>query len=187
MDLGQARSLPLLFKDAMRPSASLRTPRLLLVPLTLSQLKFCLTNLPTLEAELGMPVASEFITERVRRAIQMKIDKMTVLEESLYPWQTYWLVVISAEKIGVGLAGFKGVPNESGATEIGYGIDPSYQNRGYMSEAVKSLVEWALGHPSCNKVTATTVENPASRRLLEKLGARLVSKDDTSTSWEFRK
>jgi len=55
-----------------------------------------------------------------------------------------------------------------------------------MSEAVKALVGWALNHPTCNKVTATAVENPASRRLLEKLGAHLVSEDETSTSWEFR-
>jgi RimJ/RimL family protein N-acetyltransferase len=54
-----------------------------------------------------------------------------------------------------------------------------------MSEAVQALVNWALGHPFCKRVTATTVENPASRRLLEKLGARLVAEDDKSTSWEF--
>jgi RimJ/RimL family protein N-acetyltransferase len=54
-----------------------------------------------------------------------------------------------------------------------------------MSETVKALVDWALEHPVCNRVTATAVENPASRRLLEKLGAHLVAEDDKSTSWEF--
>ena len=169
----------------MRPSASLRTSRLLLVPLTLSQLKLCLTDPPALEMELGLTISRAVITDRIRRAIRIKIKKMKHLDESLHPWQTYWLVVISADNFGAGLAGFKGVPNGSGATEIGYGIDPCYQNQGFMSEAIKSLVDWALGHPSCNKVTATTVENPASRRLLEKLGARLTAEDEKSTSWEF--
>jgi RimJ/RimL family protein N-acetyltransferase len=46
-------------------------------------------------------------------------------------------------------------------------------------------VDWALEHPFCKRVTATEVENPASRRLLEKLGAHLLSEDGGSTSWEF--
>ena len=117
----------------------------------------------------------------------MKIDKMITLEESLHPWQTYWLIIVSAENAGVGLAGFKGVPNAYHSTEIGYGIDPAYQNRGYMSEAVKALVDWALQHPFCSKVTATSVANPASCHLLEKLGARLVAEDGLYTSWEFAK
>jgi RimJ/RimL family protein N-acetyltransferase len=168
-------------------SASLRTERLLLVPLAFSQLQLCLTDLPALETELGLAISRDVITERVRRAIQMKIEKMPDLDASLHPWQTYWLIVISTEKIGAGLAGFKGVPDADGRTEIGYGIAPSHQNQGYMSEAVKALVDWALEQPSCNMITASEVENPASRRLLEKLGANLVVEDETSSSWEFTK
>ena len=166
--------------------ASLQTERLRIVPLTLSQLKLCLTDLPALKTELGLNIAQEVITERVRRAIRMKIKKMIGLDESLHPWQTYWLVIVSGENVGAGLAGFKGLPDADGVTEIGYGIAPSHQNQGYMSEAVRALVDWALKQPTCNAVTATTVENPASRRLLEKVGAHLLAEGETSTSWEFR-
>lgn len=168
-------------------NVSLRTPRLLLVPLALSQLRLFLKNLPALESELGLPISSEVVTKRVQRANRMKIAKMRLTDESLHPWQTYWLVIVSAENVGVGLAGFKGVPDAQGVTEIGYGIAPSHQNLGYMSEAVKALVDWALQHSICKKVTATEVENPASRRLLEKLGARLVAEDERTTSWEFHR
>ncbi len=132
-----------------------------------------------------MPVSRDMLTERVKGAIRKKIEKMASLDESDHPWQTYWLVIVSADNFGAGLAGFKGVPNEQASTEIGYGIDPAYQNRGYMSEAVKTLVAWALDHPFCGRVTATAVENPASRCLLEKLGAHLVSEAETFSSWEF--
>jgi RimJ/RimL family protein N-acetyltransferase len=168
-------------------TASLRTPRLLLVPLTFAQLQLCLNDLPALETELGSPISRDVFTERVQSAIRRKIEKMTETEEPHHPWQTYWLVVVSENNFGSGLAGFKGYPDESGSTEIGYGIDPAYQNKGYTSEAVQALVDWALQHPFCRRVTATTVENPASRRLLEKLGARLVDEDERFTSWEFRK
>jgi [ribosomal protein S5]-alanine N-acetyltransferase len=102
-----------------------------------------------------------------------------------HPWQTYWLVVSGMTTFRGRAGRLQRLPDESGSTEIGYGIDPAYQNKGYMSEAVKALVDWALGHPFCKRVTATTVENPASRRLLEKLGAHLVTEDEASTSWEF--
>jgi len=140
-----------------------------------------------LEFELGLPISSEVITERVQRAIRMKIAKMRLTDEALHPWLTYGLVVVSVGNVGVGLAGFKGVPDAQGVTEIGYSIAPSHQNSGYMSEAVQVLVDWALQHPICKAVTATEVKNPASRRLLEKLGARLVAEDEKSTSWEFRR
>lgn len=168
-------------------TASIRTSRLLIVPLTLPQLQLCLTDLPALEAELGLSISRDVLTKRVQRAIRMKLKRIKGMEESRHPWQTYWLIVISADNFGAGLAGFKGVPNENGSAEIGYGIDPACQNKGYTSEAVRALVNWAFQHSFCRAVTATTVENPASRRLLEKLGAHLVAEDDTSTSWKFVK
>ena len=167
--------------------ASLHTPRLRLLPLTFSQLQLCRTDLPVLEAELGLSISRDVLTERVFRAIQMKTKRMAGTDEIRHAWLTYWLIIVNDNNFGAGLAGFKSYPDENSATEIGYGIDPTCQNKGYMSEAVKALVDWALGHPFCKVVTATTVENPASRRLLEKLGARLVVEDDTSSSWEFRK
>jgi [ribosomal protein S5]-alanine N-acetyltransferase len=165
--------------------ASLQTQRLLLTPLTLSQLELCLTDLPALEAELGLSLSRDVLSDRARSAIRTKIAKMTRTDETKHPWQTYWLVVVRDDSFGAGLAGFKGYPDRSAATEIGYGIDPAYQNKGYMSEAAQALMDWALGHPFCKRVTATTVENPASRHLLEKLGAHLVTEDEASTSWEF--
>jgi ribosomal-protein-alanine N-acetyltransferase len=165
--------------------ASIQTQRLILVPLTLSQLQLCLSNLPAIEADLGLSISRDVFTERVKDAISKKIEKMIGMDEAYHLWQTYWLIVVSVDNVGAGLAGFKGVPDADGSTEIGYGIDPAYQNKGYMSEAIKALVEWALGHPYCNTVTATAVENPASRRLLEKLGAQLVEENKESSSWKI--
>jgi ribosomal-protein-alanine N-acetyltransferase len=168
-------------------NASLRTQRLLLVPLTLAQLQLCTTDLPALETELDLSISRDMLTDIAWSAIRKKIEKLTGMVEAHHLWQTYWLIILDENNLGVGLAGFKGYPYESGSSEIGYGIDPAYQNQGYMTEAVKALVDWALQHPFCNTVTATTVKNPASRRLLEKLGARFIAEDENSTSWEFRK
>ena len=84
------------------------------------------------------------------------------------------------------MLGFKRFPDENGSTEIGYGIDPAYQGKGYMSEAIQALIDWAFTHPFCKVITATEVENPASKRLLERLGAQLVSTSEHSSTWEIR-
>jgi ribosomal-protein-alanine N-acetyltransferase len=128
-----------------------------------------------------------WLTERVHRAIHIKLDKMQKADGARHDWLTYWLIVIKDEHIGAGMLGFKGFPDEKGSTEIGYGIDPAYQGKGYMREAAHALIQWAFAHPFCTVITATDVENPASVRLLEKLGAQLVSSSDHSTSWEIRK
>jgi RimJ/RimL family protein N-acetyltransferase len=168
-------------------SDSINTQRLQLIPLNLNQLELALQNIETLEASLDLVITRPWMNDRVRRAIGMKIEKMRKADASRHDWFTYWLIVIKDENVGAGMLGFKGFPDENSSTEIGYGIDESYQGKGYMREAVQELIDWAFTHPFCNVITATEVENPASRRLLERLGARLVGKSGHSTSWEIRK
>jgi len=163
------------------------TANLELIPLTMSQLEIILSDLSAFEEQSGLSIAREFFTERVQRAIRMKVEKMRSVDESQHKWLTYWLIIIEEENAGAGMLGFKGYPNEEGSTEIGYGIDPSYQNKGYMSEAARAMVDWAFSHEYCTVITATEVENPASNRLLEKLGAKPVRRTEKSVSWEIRK
>jgi RimJ/RimL family protein N-acetyltransferase len=163
------------------------TQRLRLIALDKKQLELMLQDIEAFEKSLSITMMRDLITDRVRRAITMKIAKMQKAEASQHDWSTYWLILIREENVGAGLLGFKGFPDERGATEIGYGIDPAYQGKGYMSEAIRALIDWAFTHPFCKVITATEVENPASKRLLERLGAQLVNVSEHSTSWEIRK
>ena len=55
--------------------------------------------------------------------------------------------------------------------EIGYGIVPSRQGRGYATEAVKAVLLLAWEQPEANTVIAhTEVGNLASQRVLGKAG-----------------
>lgn len=57
--------------------------------------------------------------------------------------------------------------------EIGYVLARSYWNHGYMTEAVRAVIEWALGQRQIFRVWAVCdVENAASARVLEKVGMR---------------
>jgi len=58
----------------------------------------------------------------------------------------------------------------NGSVEIGYGILPAYQNRGFMSEAIDGICRFAK-EAGVNCITAETeIENAASQRVLMKNG-----------------
>ncbi len=60
---------------------------------------------------------------------------------------------------------------EGHKVSIGYGAARAYWGKGYVPEATRALIEWALQQPSIYRIYATTdVENCASRRVLEKAG-----------------
>lgn len=55
--------------------------------------------------------------------------------------------------------------------EVGYVLARAYWGRGFMSEAVPVLVDWALDQPDVHRVWAVCdIENHASARVLEKAG-----------------
>jgi ribosomal-protein-alanine N-acetyltransferase len=167
----------------------IQTERLKLLALTLDQLRLILDAPERLEQELGFPISRANDTEPVRRAIGMKVGKMSGLPAERHPWYTYWLVVTIAGTCGAGLAGFKGEPDQDGTVEIGYGIDPAYRDRGYTTEAARALIAWAFQDPACRSVVApgTRRDNPASNRVLAKLGMQVYTETDETLSWRLEK
>lgn len=82
-------------------------------------------------------------------------------------------VAIGPRRI-VGSAIFKGAPVD-GTVEIGYGIAPRCQGRGYATAGVDALVALALARAEVDAVHAeTSVVNVASRRVLQKNGFRFT-------------
>ena len=82
--------------------------------------------------------------------------------------------------VAVGQMGCKGPPDGAGTVEIGYGLTPSYQGRGYMTEAVQTFAAWLLAQPGVRRVTAECLTtNTGSVRVLEKSGfARVGERHD---------
>ncbi|MHC1740111.1 MAG: GNAT family N-acetyltransferase [Anaerolineaceae bacterium] len=165
------------------------TERLRLIPLTLEQLRRYIPSPEDLEQELGFEVSRDFVTDRLRRAITMKLTKMERTAPMEHNWYTYWLIVVKEKPYGAGLAGFKGIPDEEGKIEIGYGIDPVYQNSGYTTEAVIGLIGWAFQDARCRTVIApdTKKVNAASNRVLEKAGMRVYNETADAFDWKIDK
>jgi [ribosomal protein S5]-alanine N-acetyltransferase len=159
----------------------LHTERLDLIPLSIVQLQLYLEQPSSLEQELGFPISRGILTERVERAIRMKLARMAYVEDARLAWYTYWLLVIRATPLfGAGLIGFKGFPDQNGEAEIGYGIDPNYQRLGYTTEAVQHMIVWAFEEPVCLSIVArdTKKSNVASLRILAKVGMKVYEESE---------
>lgn len=92
-------------------------------------------------------------------------------------WWMYFIVLREGEKgrILIGSGGYAGPPSEDGAVELGYGIVPEHQRRGYASEAVCGLARRAFAFPAVTKVIAQTLpELLPSIGVLKKCGFRLT-------------
>jgi [ribosomal protein S5]-alanine N-acetyltransferase len=168
-------------------TSQINTARLSLRALSAIQLERCIKNIAGLEAELGIFIPPSVVDANVTRAINIKLTKMALVDSRLHDWFTYWLIVVKAVPAGAGFIGFKGYPDADGKAEIGYGIDSTYRNQGYVTEALQALGRWALARPECRALTATTVSNPASERVLEKSGWQKVRQADGSSDWEIQK
>lgn len=85
-------------------------------------------------------------------------------------WPGY-LWVDRQEDALIGNGGYAGDPSEVGEIEVGYEVAPHYRRRGYASEAVRALVEYAFEDPGITRVLAHTLaEENASVQVLRKVG-----------------
>lgn len=88
----------------------------------------------------------------------------------------------------MGDIGFKGKPNSENIVEIGYGIVPSAQGKGYATEAVQKLIDWAFSNKSINKIVAECLdENIPSIRVLEKLQMKRMGSENNMLKWQLEK
>lgn len=89
-------------------------------------------------------------------------------------WWT-WLAIRRDTRDVVGALGFGGPPDEEGSVLMGYATYAEADRRGFATEAVSALTDWALQQPGCLKVCANIpTDNAGARRVAEKVGMQLV-------------
>ena len=101
-----------------------------------------------------------------------------------------WVQLSVEEREGgrlVGDVGLSAVADEPGVIAVGYTIAPAYQGRGYGTEAVTALVDYALDVLGADVVRAyADADNVPSIRVMEKVGMGLVERfegHDASGTW----
>ena len=97
-----------------------------------------------------------------------------------------WLIIIKEEMKIIGDIGFKGIPNQFGEVDLGYGILESERRKGYAIEAATTLSNWALSHPDVKNITAKClIDNHGSAKILEKLNFKKTVSDENMQNWSL--
>jgi ribosomal-protein-alanine N-acetyltransferase len=153
-------------------SLIISTERLDLIPATLEIVETDLhrrDELPALlNAEIGdgwpPPLVDVSAMECLKQALQT--------DSELGGW-TAWYWILRESRTTIGMSGFKSRPI-NGAVELGYGVLPKYQCRGFATEVVRAMSDWALAQGVDCVFAETLPELIASQRVLLKTGFQLI-------------
>jgi ribosomal-protein-alanine N-acetyltransferase len=163
----------------------LQTPRLRLIALDLPNLRLSLDEPRRMEANLSLQAGTSVPAGEIRKAIEEMLAGV-LQDPASWLWYTHWQIVLRQENRIIGGLCFKGPPDQSGEVEVGYGLEPAYHGRGYMSEALRASVKWALEQPDVAAVISETVtSNAASQRVLKKSGFVLYEETDQYLWWRY--
>ena len=82
-----------------------------------------------------------------------------------------WGIALKKEKKVIGTIGYLDWDKKNAKAELGYVLHCCYWKKGYMTEALKSVVDFGFNKMYLNRIEARTVpENIPSQKLLEKVG-----------------
>jgi [ribosomal protein S5]-alanine N-acetyltransferase len=166
----------------------LHSDRLRLLALDLRHLRLLRQSRAVMEEALGLnPI--EFQTDRemeieIRQAVDFWLINVESRPED-YAWYTNWEVILQTENRSIGGIGLSGRPDAQGKVMTGYFIDNRYQNQGYATEGLRTIIEWAFRDPDLRCLTAeTSNDHLASHRVLIKNHFQRVQEADQIWVWE---
>ena len=135
-----------------------QTERLILIPLSVTQLELWIHDLPRLEQELRCTYDADPLEGTFGDQVK---GKLTIAKSDVknYFYHSFWLVMRRRDRVIVGSAEFKDTPNENGEVEIAYELNEKHFHHGYMTEAIEALCYWAKQQPRVRSIIAETEQN----------------------------
>ena len=147
----------------LAPVMKIVTERLELIPATAGMLR---------DDDAGVPYAGGWPPELFDAgAVKWTLQRLDAGGDPA--WYTYYFVR-RHDPLVIGVGGYTGPP-VNGEVEIGYGVMPEHQRRGYATEATRGLVSRAFEHDEVERVIAHTLPGLVpSIGVLEKCGFRFT-------------
>ena len=99
-----------------------------------------------------------------------------------------WMIVDRSTNLLIGDIGFKGIPNEDGKIDLGYGIIENERRKGFAYEAATGILQWAFNQKNVRVITASClISNIASQKILSLLNFSIVKKENEMIYWRLTK
>ena len=169
----------------------IETRHLLLRPYAAEELLALIEQPEIFEALTGFPASPALRGFMVSDDVSPAWTASLRTIQSSDPWRLGFGVIDKETRTVIGAASFKGPPDTNGTVEIAYGIVPSFEGRGYATEAARALVEYAQRDEKVRQIIAHTMpEANASTRVLKKCGFAFAGEvidpeDGRVWRWEY--
>jgi RimJ/RimL family protein N-acetyltransferase len=163
--------------EATGAAATLRTPRLDLVPGTVEMLRAEMRGPRFLGRVLGVRIPQGWPPDLYDEpAIRFSLDFLERHPDQA-SWSFYYFVLRDSPRgvgTAIGVGGFKGTPAD-GTVEVGYSVMPAFRRRGFATEAVRGFLDFAFADARVRRVIAETMPDlTASIGVLDKVGMRFI-------------
>ncbi|RZK20183.1 MAG: N-acetyltransferase [Pedobacter sp.] len=164
----------------------IETDRLILKPLTHNQLLKYIKDDHSLEKELNLLPTKKNISKSLHDALAQTILPNVFDKDKDYLYHTLWTIISKPDNRMVGDICFVGEPDPEGEIEIGYGTYEEFRGKGFMTEAIGRIIDWAKQQPKVKSIfAATEKENIASYSILEKNHFLHIGEVDDMLSWKI--
>ncbi len=161
------------------------TERLQLIPLSVDQLIMLRDDIQRFEEYYNCTYKGEELEGFMKEYLSEQI-RLISENEALTMYISFWLLMRKTDRVVVGSAAFKGLPNEDGEIEIGYGLGKEFEHNGYMTEAVARMCKWGLGQEGVKHIIAETdIDGYASQHILERNGFKQLSSTKECCMWRL--
>ena len=169
---------------------TVRSKRLTLIPCGIDVAEAALIDRSKAEALLGVAFHPKWPGVDTKDFFPFYIRLLRQNPDFL-PWGVWLMVKESVfgrqeERRVIGDLGFKGPPDEKGAIDIGYAVVSEERGKGYATEAVRALIDWAFGKPVVKVVTADCEDsNHASAAVLTEAGLKRDGRRQRLLHWKM--
>ncbi|HTD29047.1 MAG TPA: GNAT family protein [Xanthomonadaceae bacterium] len=149
----------------------IETSRLKLIPATVAHARAENGDRAEFARLLQATVPDNWPPESTADALPLFLEWLEAAPDSVGWFGWYALARVEGEDKPtlVGGGGFLGPPQD-GQVGIGYSVLPQFQGKGYATEIAGALVQWARQQAVLRIVAETEWANPASVRVLTRLG-----------------
>jgi len=156
-------------KRTYNKKTMIETQRLYIKPLKVDELISYYKSPEEFAATLGLSSASSLLDEEVQEAMLNSFLPNLKNPDKDYLFYTLWVMIEKHHKSIIGGICFHGEPSVEGEVEIGYGTDYEFQNKGYMTETIAGIINWAQKNDKISTIIAeTAISNNSSLMVLGK-------------------
>lgn len=167
---------------------AIETEALLLVPLSLEQMENFNENPEKITVGLGVLDNNLFNPEPLKNLnINFILPRLRKAMPGDEVYCTRWLAISKDMNRVVADFIIKKGPDAEGEIEIGYGVYPKYEGKGWMTKIVAGFLQWAQEQPRVKAVMAETAkQNQPSIRVLQKNGFSLSRESEKYYYWRIK-